>query len=110
MSLGTAALRASVWIRFSRFRFKEGLEADGLAVLRRHVKTIAAADGCRDAWLGQGQHPSTEFVAIALFESEDALRHLEGGLRSDPSLGSDFFVLLRLTTQPPEVTQYEVRE
>lgn len=98
-----------MWIRFSRFRFREGQEAAGSDVLRNHAKRIASADGCRDAWVGQGQHPSTEFVVIALFDSEDQLRRLEVRLRSDPAMGSDFFSLLRLTTEPPEVTQYEVR-
>src|SRR5438477_505692 len=65
---------------------------------------------CRDAWLAQGQHPATECVVIALFEDEDSLRKLEGRLRSDPRRGGDFFALLGLTTQPPEVVPYEVRE
>jgi hypothetical protein len=99
-----------MWIRFGRFRFREGQEATGLEGLRKHVKTIAAADGCRSAWLAQGQHPSTEFIVVALFDSEDAILRLEGRLRSDPELGGDFFALLRFTTQPPEVAQYEVRD
>lgn len=97
-----------MFLRFSRFRFKDGKEREGLDLLRHHAVAIASSDGCRDAWLGQGQHPATEFVVIALFDSEDHVRTLEGRLRSDPSLGGDFFELLRLTTQPPEITQYEV--
>jgi len=97
-----------MFLRFSRFRFKDGKEAEGLAILRRHVAAISSAGGCRDAWLGQGQHPATECVVVALFEDEDSLRRLEGRLRSDPIQGSDFFALLSLTTHPPEVTGYEV--
>lgn len=96
-------------LRFSRFRFKEGKESEGEAVLRAHVAAMKAAPGCADAWLGQGQHPSTEFVALGLFRDEGAARAFEGRLRSDPSLGSDFFTLLRMTTAPPEVTTYELR-
>ncbi len=59
--------------------------------------------------MAQGQHPATECVVIALFDDEDSLRRWEGRLRSDPALGGDFFALLALTAQPPEVTQYEVR-
>lgn len=99
----------TVFLRFSRFRFKEGKEEEGFAILRNHAAAVASAAGCKEAWLAQGQHPTTEFVLIALFEDEDSLRSLEGRLRSDPSLGAHFFSLLRLTTQPPEVTQYEVR-
>lgn len=101
--------RPSVFLRFSRFRFKEGKEAEGLEILRRHTVAIKGAAGCRDAWLAQGQHPATECVVIALFEDEDSLRRLDGRLRSDPAQGGDFFALLSLTTQPPEVTQYEIR-
>ena len=97
-----------VFIRFSRYRFKEGSEGEGLEVLRRHVGSLKSADGCEEAWLAQGQHPSTEFVVIARFRDEAGLRTFEGRLRSDPSQGGGFFSLLRLTTQPPEVTQYEV--
>jgi len=100
----------SVFLRFSRFRFKEGKEADGLDILRKHAAAIRAAPGCRDAWLGQGQHPATECIVIALFEDEDSLRRLEARLRSDPVRGGDFFSRLSLTTQPPEVTQYDVRD
>ncbi len=99
-----------MFIRFARFRFKEGREVEGLEILRRHATAIRSAPGCRDAWLAQGQHPATECVVIAFFEDEDALRRLEGRLRSDPVRGGDFFALLGLTTQPPEVTQYEVRQ
>ncbi len=98
-----------MFLRFSRFRFKEGKEADGLEILRRHTAAIEEAEGCRDAWLAQGQHPATECVVIALFDNEDSLQRLEGRLRSDPSRGGDFFSLLSLTTQPPEVTVYEIR-
>src|SRR5207245_6487232 len=97
-----------MFLRFSRFRLKDGKEAEGLAILRGHVAAISSAGGCRDAWLGQGQHPATECVVVALFEDEDSLRRLEGRLRSDPIQGSDFFALLSLTTHPPEVTSYEV--
>jgi len=48
-------------------------------------------------------------VVVALFDDEDSLRKLEGRLRSDPARGGDFFSLLSLTTQPPDVTQYEIR-
>ncbi len=80
-----------------------------MAILGRHAAALRGADGCEDAWIGQGQHPSTEFVVIARFRDEASLRSFDGRLRSDPSMGGDFFALLRLTTQPPEVTQYEVR-
>src|SRR5437899_5927603 len=99
-----------MFLLFSRFRFKDGKEAEGLAILRRHVAAISSAGGCRDAWLGQGQHPATECVVIALFEDEDSLRRLEGRLRSDPTRGGDFFALLPLTTQPPEVVPYGVQD
>jgi|GEM_PF-1918880 len=99
-----------MFIRFSRFRFKEGKEGEGAEILARHASKIRSAPGCEDAWVGQGQHPSTEFVVIARFADEASLRSLEGKLRSDPAIGGDFFSLLRLTTQPPEVTQYEVRQ
>jgi len=98
-----------VFLRFSRFRFREGKESDGIEILRRHATAIRAAPGCRDAWLGQGQHPATECVLVALFDDEDSLRRLEARLRSDPLQGGDFFSLLSLTTAPPEVTQYEIR-
>lgn len=80
-----------------------------MAILRRHATAIRSASGCQEAWLAQGQHPATECVVVALFDAEDSLRRLEGRLRSDPSLGGDFFALLALTAQPPEVTQYEIR-
>jgi hypothetical protein len=102
--------RLTVFLRFARFRFKEGKEGDGLRILRGHADGIRSAPGCRDAWLAQGQHPATECVVIALFEDEDSLRRLEGRLRSDPTRGGDFFALLSLTTQPPEVVPYEVQE
>ncbi len=99
-----------MFLRFSRFRFKEGKETNALVILRRHAAAIRSAAGCRDVWIGQGQHPATECVVVALFEDEDSLRGLERRLRSDPAQGSDFFTLLSLTTQPPEVVPYEVRE
>ena len=102
--------RPSMFLRFARFRFREGKEGDGLRILRGHATVIRAAPGCRDAWIGQGQHPATECVVIALFEDEDSLRRLEGRLRSDPTRGGDFFALLALTTQPPEVVPYEVQD
>jgi len=98
-----------VFLRFSRFRFKEGKEVEGLAILRRHAAAVRTAPGCRQAWVAQGQHPATECIVVALFEDEDSLRRLEGKLRSDPLSGGDFFSLLSLTTQPPDVTQYEIR-
>ncbi len=96
-------------IRFSRYRFKEGSESEGADILRRHVAALQAAQGCEDAWLAQGQHPSTEFIVVARFRDEGTARSFEGNLRSDPSQGSDFFSLLRLTKQPPEVTLYEMQ-
>jgi hypothetical protein len=98
-----------VFLRFARFRFKEGREGDGLRILTEHAKAIRSAPGCREAWVGQGQHPATECVVVALFETEDALRSLEGRLRSDPRRGGDFFALLALTTHPPEIVPYEMR-
>jgi Antibiotic biosynthesis monooxygenase len=98
-----------MFLRFARFRFKEGKEDDGLRILRGHAAAIRAAPGCREAWLAQGQHPATECVVIALFDDEDSLRQLEGRLRSDPARGGDFFRLLALTSQPPEVVPYEVK-
>src|SRR5881397_3641972 len=108
-SLGSGRRPPDVFLRFSRFRFKEGKEAEGLDILRRHSAALKSAPGCRDVWLAQGQHPATECVVVALFENEDSLRRLEGKLRSDPLRGGDFFALLSLTIQPPDVTQYEVR-
>jgi len=99
-----------MFLRFARFRFKEGKEGEGLRILQGHAAAIRAAPGCREAWLGQGQHPATECVVVAVFDDEDALRRLEGRLRSDPARGGDFFRLLSLTSQPPEVVPYEVRE
>ena len=99
-----------MFLRFSRFRFKDGKEGDGLRILRGHAAAIRSAPGCLDTWLGQGHHPATECVVVALFQDEDSLRNLEGRLRSDPSRGGDFFALLALTTQPPDVVPYEVRE
>lgn len=96
-------------MRFGRYRFKEGSEAEGENILRRHVEALRGAAGCEDAWLAQGQHPATEFLVVARFRDEASLRAFEGRLRSDPALGGDFFSLLRLTTQPPEASQYEVR-
>jgi len=98
-----------MFLRFSRFRFKEGKEVQGLQILQRHASALRSAAGCRETWIGQGQHPATECIVIALFEDEDSLRRVEGRLRSDPVQGGDFFALLAMTTQPPEVTQYEVR-
>lgn len=105
----TRALAALVFLRFARFRFKEGKEADGLRILRGHADAIRSAPGCREAWVAQGQHPATECIVVALFEDEESLRRLEGRLRSDPARGGDFFALLALTTQPPEVVPYEIR-
>ena len=99
-----------VFLRFSRFRFKDGNEAEGLAILRRQAESMRSTEGCDDVWLAQGQHPATEFILIGRFRDEGSLRAYEGRLRSDPAQGGDFFSLLRLTTQPPEVTQYEMRE
>ena len=58
--------------------------------------------------MGRAQHPSTEFVVVAMFDGEGSLRKFEGTLRGDPALGGDFFALLRLTSAPPEVSPYEV--
>ncbi len=96
-------------VRFSRYRFKDGSEVEGLEILRRHLASLRSAEGCEDAWLAQGQHPSTEFIVVARFGDEGSARAFEGRLRSDPSAGSDFFSLLRLARQPPEVTAYELR-
>ena len=98
-----------MFLRFSRYRFREGAAAEGLEILRRHASTLHAAPGCEHVWLGQGQHPSTEFVVLALFRDEDSMWGFEGRLRTDPSVGSDTFALLRLTTDPPELIQYEIR-
>ena len=98
-----------MFVRFSRYRFKEGAETEGLELLRRHVAALRAADGCEEAWVAQGQHPSTECIVVARFRDEGSLRAFEGRLRSDPAQGSEVFSLLRLTTQPPELTQYEAR-
>ena len=103
-------VRPSVFLRFERFRFKEGREEEGLRILRDHAAAIRAAPGCREAWSAQGEHPATEAVVVALFEDEDSLRRLEGRLRSDPTRGGDFFRLLSLTSQPPEVVPYRIRE
>ncbi len=97
-------------VRFSRYRFKEGSEGEGLQILRRHAAALRATNGCEEAWVAQGQHPSTEFIVVAKFRDEASLRGHEGRLRSDPAQGSDFFSLLRMTVQPPEVTQYELRD
>ncbi len=99
-----------VYLRFSRYRFKEGSEAEGLEILRHHVASLRAVPGCDEAIVAQGQHPSSEFVVLARFRDEASLRGFEGRLRSDPTQGSDFFSLLRLTTQPPEVMEYELRD
>jgi hypothetical protein len=99
-----------VFLRFARFRFKEGKEVEGLRILRGHAAAIRSSPGCLHAWLGQGQHPTTECVVIAVFQDESSLRTLEGRLRSDPARGGDFLALLALTTQPPDVIPYEVRE
>lgn len=98
-----------MFLRFSRYRFRDGAEIEGQTLLRRHAAVVAAAPGCKNVWLAQGQHPSTEFVVVAMFQDEDSLRSFEGKLRSDPALSSDYFALLRFTRQPPEMTQYEVR-
>jgi len=97
-----------MYLRFSRFRLKPDREAEGSALLRRHADAVARADGCERAWLAQGQHPSSEFVIVALFRDEQSLRAFEGRLRSDPALGSDQFALLGLTVRPPELTEYAV--
>lgn len=99
-----------MYLRFSRYRFKDGSETEGMEALRRQAQGMRAALGCDEVWLAQGEHPSTEFIVIGRFRDEESLRAYEGRLRSDPSLGSDFFSLLRLTTQPPEVTQYAILE
>lgn len=98
-----------MFLRFSRYRFRDGAEGEGYQLLRRHTAVVAAAPGCQDAWLAQGQHPSTEFILVALFADESSLKSFEGKLRSDPTMSGDSFALLRLTKQPPEMTEYEVR-
>lgn len=99
-----------MFLRFSRYRFREGNETEGLEILKRQLASLRGADGCDEAWLAQGQHPSSEFVLIGRFRDEASLRTYEGRLRSDPAQGGEFFSLLRLTAKPPEVTQYEIRE
>ncbi len=99
-----------MFVRFSRYRFKEGSETEGAEILRRHLAALKEAPGCDEAWLAQGQHPSTEFIVVARFGDEASLRSFEGALRSDPNQGGDFFSLMRLTTKPPELTTYEIRE
>jgi len=99
-----------VFLRFSRYRFTEKNEAERLEILRRQAASMRSAEGCEDVWLAQGQHPATEFIVVGRFRDEASLRRYEGLLRSDPGKGSDFLSLLRLTTQPPELTQYEMRE
>lgn len=105
----TGSVGGRVFVRFSRYRLKEGSEVEGHEILARHVAALRAAAGCEDAWVAQGQHPSTEFIVVARFRDEPSLRSFEGRIRSDPGQGSDVFSLMRLTTQPPELTQYEVR-
>ncbi len=97
-----------MFVRFSRYRFKDGAETEGAEILRRHVAALKAAEGCEEAWLARGQHPSTEFIVVARFQDEASLRTFEGRLRSDPEQGSSFFSLLRLTIQPPEMMQCEL--
>ena len=97
-----------VYLRFSRYRFKDGSEAEGLEILQRHVASLKAAPGCEEAVVGQGQHPATEFVVLARFRDEASLQGFEGRLRSNPAQGGDFFSLLRLTSHPPELTTYEL--
>ncbi|HYM38868.1 MAG TPA: antibiotic biosynthesis monooxygenase [Thermoplasmata archaeon] len=99
-----------MFLYFSRYRFKEGKDIEGFELLKHQAQSLRDAPGCEGEWLGQGQHPSTEFIMIGRFRDEEALRAYEGRLRSDPVHGGDFFALLRLTTQPPEVTSYEVRD
>jgi hypothetical protein len=101
-------MACGVIIRFSRYRFRDGSETQGAEVLRRHVAALKAAEGCEDAWLAQGQHPSTEFIVVARFRDPESARNYEGRLRSDIGQSGDFFSLLRLTKQPPEITQYEL--
>ncbi len=99
-----------VFIRFGRYRFREGCEAEGYDILTKQAASLRSAEGCDEAWIAQGQHPSTEFIVVARFRDEASLRAFEGRMRSDPRLGGEFFTLLRLTTQPPEATQYELRD
>ncbi len=108
-SFRRAWMAGAVFVRFSRYRFKEGSEAEALQILSRHAAALRAAEGCEDAWVAQGQHPSTECIVVARFRDGASLRTFESRLRSDPAQGSDFFLLLRLTAHPPEITQYELR-
>ena len=103
--MAEGAIREGVFVRFSRYRFRDGAETEGLEILRRHVRALRAADGCEDAWVAQGQHPSGEFIVVARFLDEASLRRFEGRLRSDPAQGGDFFSLLRMTIEPQYVTQ-----
>lgn len=95
--------------RFSRYRFKEETVEEGLRVLRGHARAVAAAPGCESAWVARGRHPDTVVVLLAAFRDDASLRSFEGRLRSDPLLGSDAFALMRLTTAPPEMAEYQVQ-
>jgi len=93
-----------MFLRFSRFRFKDGKEAEGLAILRRHVAAISSAGGCRDAWLGQGQHPATECVVVALFETRIRCGAWKDGfapIRSKGAISSHSFPLQRIRPKSP---------
>src|SRR5437879_11684596 len=100
MSLGKRRGRPDVFLRFSRFRFKEGKEVEGLDILRRHAAAVRTAPGCRQAWVAQGQHPATECIVVALFEDEDSVRRLEGKLRADPLSGGAFVPLIPQPREP----------
>jgi len=98
-----------VILRFSRYRFKEETVEVGLRILGGHAKAVAAAPGCEAAWVARGRHPDTVVILLARFRDDASLRTFEGRLRSDPALGSDAFALMRLTTAPPEMAEYEVQ-
>src|SRR5438876_12089199 len=72
-----------VFVRFARFRFKEGKEGEGLRILRDHAAAIRSAPGCRDAWRAQGQHPASECVRMSLSEDQNSTRRPVALFRSD---------------------------
>src|SRR5204862_2525878 len=70
--------RPAMFLRFARFRFREGKEAEGLRILRDHAKAIRASPGCRDACPGKVNHPARECGVVALLARKNSLRAPEG--------------------------------